>query len=147
MDAVRHGDVLLVEDDHNIREALLDALAAEGYRVHCAANGREALSALKSCTPQLILLDLMMPVMDGWQFRSEQQRDPSLARIPVIVISADHRLKDKVSALAVDAFLAKPFELDTLLATVDRYCGEAAEGAGGRSPVATGSAAASGPAA
>jgi len=122
MDALRRREVLLVEDDHNIREALLDALAAEGYRVHCASNGREALSALQSCTPRVILLDLMMPVMDGWQFRTEQQRDPSIARIPVVVISADHRVKDKISNLAVDEFLAKPFELETLLLTVDRYC-------------------------
>jgi CheY-like chemotaxis protein len=115
------GEVMVVEDDYAIRETLRDVLEEQGYRVVWASNGEEALARLKGTTPRVILLDLMMPVMDGWEFRHAQQRDPALSRIPVVVISADHGLENKVSALAVDGWLAKPFELDALLATVDRY--------------------------
>src|SRR5919206_4825152 len=115
------GEVMVVEDDFAIRETLRELLEDEGYRVVWAANGREALQRLKERAPRLILLDLMMPVMDGWEFRTAQQRDPELARIPVVIISADHALEHKVSALAVDGWLAKPFELATLLETVNRY--------------------------
>jgi CheY-like chemotaxis protein len=115
------GEVLVVEDDYAIRETLRELLEDEGYRVMWASNGKEALARLHERAPRVILLDLMMPVMDGWEFRDAQQRDPALANIPVVVISADHGLDHKVSGLGVDGWLAKPFELDALLATVDRY--------------------------
>ncbi|MFL5262818.1 MAG: response regulator [Anaeromyxobacteraceae bacterium] len=115
------GEVLVVEDDFAIRETLRELLEDEGYEVSWASNGREALELLAHRAPRVILLDLMMPVMDGWEFRVAQQRDPALARIPVVVISADHGLDQKVAALAVDGWLAKPFELDALLTTVRRY--------------------------
>jgi CheY-like chemotaxis protein len=115
-------DVMVVEDDFSIRETLRELLEDEGYRVSWAANGSEALTRLKAgVAPKVILLDLMMPVMDGWEFRSELRRDPTLADIPVVVISADHALEDKVAALQVDAVLAKPFPLRALLDTVRRY--------------------------
>jgi CheY-like chemotaxis protein len=112
---------MVVEDDFAIRETLRELLEDEGYHVMWASNGQEALARLRDHAPRLILLDLMMPVMDGWEFRIAQQRDPSLAHIPVVIISADHGLEQKVSALAVDGWLAKPFELATLLETVNRY--------------------------
>ena len=116
------GDVMVVEDDYAIRETLRELLEDEGYHVTPAANGAEALARLRSDgNPQLILLDLMMPVMDGWQFRRAIERDPELAHIPVIVISADHGLDQKAGALHVQGYLPKPFELDQLLTTVERY--------------------------
>lgn len=121
LNAARKGEVLVVEDDFAIRETLRELLEDEGYHVVWASNGREALTQLRATRPSLILLDLMMPVMDGWEFRTAQQRDPTLAGIPVIVISADHALEHKVSSLEVEGWLAKPFELDALLAAVERY--------------------------
>ncbi len=113
-----------MEDDASIRETLADLLADEGYSVSCAANGAEAFALLSSdAAPSLILLDLMMPVMDGWTFRSLQRRDPRFAGIPVLVLSAGHGGDPHaVAGLGVDAFLAKPFDLDTLVSTVHRLC-------------------------
>jgi CheY-like chemotaxis protein len=72
--------------------------------------------------PSVILLDLMMPVMDGWQFRTEQLRDPALAAIPVILISADGTVREKAAALSAAAFLRKPIDVEQLLALVRQYC-------------------------
>src|SRR5947207_15447872 len=86
--------ILIVEDDFDIREALTQILEDEGFQVRCASNGREALEvATSGPAPRLILLDLMMPVMNGWQFRAEQLKDPRLAEVPVLVISADPHLQ------------------------------------------------------
>jgi CheY-like chemotaxis protein len=116
-------EVMVVEDDQAIRESLTEVLAGEGFAVSWAANGAEALDLLHSArAPRLILLDLMMPIMDGWEFRRALRQDTALARIPVVIISADHALPQKASALAVDGYLAKPFHLDALLSTVHRYC-------------------------
>ena len=115
------GEVLVVEDDFAIRETLRELLEDEGYDVSWASNGQEALHVLSRRAPRVILLDLMMPVMDGWEFRHAQRQDPALASIPVVVISADHALEHKVAAMAVDGWLAKPFELDALLTTLRRY--------------------------
>ncbi len=117
-----NGDILVVEDDASIRDTLRELLEDEGYRVLWAENGIEALRQLRTCTPGVILLDLMMPVMDGWQLRKELQRDPALAHIPVVVVSAEHRLDRAVAALAVQGWLAKPFELQALLTTLRRFC-------------------------
>ncbi len=116
------GEVMVIEDDYAIRETLRELLQEAGYPVTGAANGREALAQLKvGHVPRLILLDLMMPVMDGLEFRAAQQLDPVLAPIPVIVISAGHE-SERIGAMAADGYLAKPFKLDALLAAVDRYC-------------------------
>jgi CheY-like chemotaxis protein len=117
------GEVMVVEDDYAIRETLRDVLEDEGFAVSSAANGQDALAHLAAGdSPRLILLDLMMPVMDGVEFRSVQQRDPRLSQIPVVVISAENGLEQTASNMAVEGFLAKPFELGALLATVQRYC-------------------------
>lgn len=116
--------ILLVEDDFAIRETVADVLSCEGFQVTCAANGAEALRRLDEATaqPGLILLDLMMPVMDGQAFRSAQRSDPRIAAIPVIVLSASAGVEATVDRMAPAAFLPKPFELDRLLHAVDRYC-------------------------
>jgi len=115
--------VMVVEDDLAVRETLRELLEEEGYRVTPACNGRDALDQLRgeSCGARLILLDLMMPIMDGWQFRAEMRADPRLSGIPVVVMSADMALDQKVLDLSVAGVLSKPVELDRLLETVHRF--------------------------
>jgi CheY-like chemotaxis protein len=108
--------VLIVEDDVDIRETLGELLESAGYEIVRAANGLEALAAARRAPPDLIVLDLMMPVMDGWQFRSAQRRDPALASVPVIAISASAGS----STIDADTYLEKPFALDRFLAEVAR---------------------------
>ena len=117
------GDLLIVEDDPDLREVLDLALTAEGYRVATASNGAEALETLKRSEPKpkLILLDLMMPVINGWEFREKQTEDPDLVGIPVVVVSAAADLPSRASDLRADAYLRKPLALDQLLATVEKY--------------------------
>lgn len=115
------GTILVVDDDDDVRAALAEVLAEEGYRVTGATNGREALDCMrKGPRPDVILLDMMMPVMDGWQFRAEQQRDPRLAAIPVVVLSASPQYATETLDCACS--LRKPVELDLLLETVARLC-------------------------
>jgi CheY-like chemotaxis protein len=118
------GTVLIVDDDKAIRETLTMILEDEGYRVNSAPHGRDALSLLRQgdIRPQLILLDLMMPVMSGWEFRAEQSRDPDLASIPVVVLSADRDITTKATSVAANGYLSKPVDLALLLATVSQYC-------------------------
>ena len=105
--------ILLVEDDEIVRRAVQMVLEWEGYHVQCANNGQEALDALRSghTLPCLILLDIMMPVLDGEQFRQEQLIDPRLASVPVIIVSAAS-FADAVSAAH---HIHKPFEVQELL--------------------------------
>jgi signal transduction histidine kinase len=111
--------LLVVEDDADIREALDGLLSMEGFRVAGCSNGREALEWLRaSPKPDIILLDLMMPIMDGWQFRVAQKDDPELATIPVLALSADSTAK--AAAIDAEAYLKKPVDYDTLIATIDR---------------------------
>ena len=111
--------ILVVEDDEDAREAMVALLKMKGYHAVPAGNGREALDYLDQApAPDLIILDLWMPVMDGWQFRSEQTRNPRLAHIPVIVVTA---LSDRADVDANEVII-KPVDVDRLLNTVDRYC-------------------------
>jgi signal transduction histidine kinase len=111
--------LLIVEDDLDIREALDGLLSLEGFRVRGCSNGREALEWLRASNrPDLILLDLMMPVMDGWQFRVLQKDDPRLSTIPVLALSADATAK--AAAIDADAYLKKPVDYETLIDTIDR---------------------------
>ena len=112
------GMVMVVEDDASIRDLVIEVLAQEGFAAVGAGNGDEALRRLRQgeFRPSLILLDLMMPVMDGWQFREQQLRDPALAGIPVVVTSA---LADDV--VDADGFCRKPFDWDALVGAVNRF--------------------------
>jgi CheY-like chemotaxis protein len=119
------GSVLVVEDDDAIREAICDLLDAEGCRAIGAVNGQEALAILRrEGQPCVILLDLMMPIMDGATFRAHQLEDPTLRRIPVAVVTAAGR--QAAAALRFDALLLKPFRIEDLLEVVGRYCREVA---------------------
>ena len=115
--------ILVVEDDDEIRETLVCVLEQRGFNVGEARNGREALDRLHDGgdAPRLILLDLMMPVMDGWQFRQAQLEDPQLARIPVVVLSAMTNLRTRGADLHAAECLAKPVDLSHLLEAVSRY--------------------------
>jgi two-component system, chemotaxis family, chemotaxis protein CheY len=115
--------ILVVDDDEDIRCALGDTLEAEGYRVVLAEDGRDALEKLRGLPelPAMILLDLMMPNMDGLQFRAAQQGDPALSSIPVIVLSADSQVKQKAATLGVAGCMAKPVRITDLLKVVERF--------------------------
>jgi CheY-like chemotaxis protein len=113
------GKILLVEDDFDLRDALIPILEYEGHQVVGAANGREALDRLRSgAKPSLILLDLMMPVMNGAEFRAEQLRDPALASIPVVVVSADPAARSKAEVMGAVGCIQKPLDIDALLSQV-----------------------------
>ena len=115
--------VLVVEDDRDVRETLERILEDDGYEVSKAADGREALNRLAGdLTPDVILLDLRMPVMDGWSFRNAQRRSSHLAHIPVVAMSADGT--SRAQAISADAFLRKPLDLDDVLTTLRRVLDE-----------------------
>lgn len=114
--------ILIVEDEHDIRAVLTEILEDEGYAVASVPNGLEALVFLREHRPQLILLDLGMPVMTGWEFREQQRLDPALADIPVIVMSATPHLSQTAAALQAANCLDKPIELNALLDMVEQYC-------------------------
>ncbi len=114
--------ILLVEDDEDVRGALAALLVGEGYEVVEAAHGAEALERLRASNFCLILLDLMMPVMNGWQFRAEQLKDPALASVPVGVVTADNGAAQKAAEVGAVGYLLKPIELPDLLAHVERCC-------------------------
>lgn len=114
------GPVLVVEDDPDQRDAVVLALQHAGYAVVAAADGFEALELLQTGTrPCLILLDLMMPEMDGVQFRKEQLKSAATADIPVVVVSAFGQ-RTRAKSLQVADYLSKPVEIDQLVAVVDR---------------------------
>jgi DNA-binding SARP family transcriptional activator len=117
------GRILVIDDDAASRETMAELLAAEGYSVACAANGWEALNHLRrSLLPHVILLDLMMPVMDGWEFRRQQLRDSALAAIPVIVLSFLVDISQDASAPGSISYLPKPVDFGRLITLVASYC-------------------------
>lgn len=104
---------MVVDDDPDIRDTLADVLEQQGFEVRVVANGHDALQLLRQdYRPSVILLDLMMPVMDGWLFRSLQRTDPDLANIPVVVISA---APSWYSPIDVHHYVAKPLDFDRLV--------------------------------
>ena len=116
-------NVLIVEDDFDIRDLLVFVLNSNGYRATGVSNGQEAISHLRQTREtSLILLDLMMPIMDGWEFRQAQQGDPALGQIPVVVLSAIDEVREQGGTLQAASYLCKPIDFGVLLETVGRYC-------------------------
>jgi DNA-binding response OmpR family regulator len=111
--------VLIVDDDADIVMMLVQVLQDEGYAVR-AAVGEEALALAADDQPDVILLDIMMPGMDGVEVCRRLRANPKSARAPVIAMSASHRLRERASQMDVDGLLAKPFDLDELLANIER---------------------------
>jgi CheY-like chemotaxis protein len=116
--------ILIVDDDAEAGEALAEILRRRGFQVMVASNGERALAAMRAarCLPSVILLDLMMPVMNGWQFRQAQLGDPRLACVPVIVLSGAPTAEDLISQLQPAGFLRKPVPLGKLLDLVEHVC-------------------------
>jgi DNA-binding response OmpR family regulator len=118
--------ILVVEDDDAIRTLLVDVLTDERYTVRAAPDGLAALSILEAWSPQLIILDQLMPRMDGAAFRSEQRTRPAIAQIPVLLLSAARDLPAQATVLDVTAIMPKPFNLDELLVITARLLDETA---------------------
>lgn len=114
--------ILVVEDDFEIRECMIELLRDERHAVVTAENGQQALDLLEAgLRPCVILLDLMMPIMDGWEFRRRQRARPDLATIPVVVVTGAG-VETRGADLDPFQLLTKPFDLDRLLETVERIC-------------------------
>lgn len=111
--------MLVVDDDPSIRRLVIATLKREGYEFAEAANGREALERMRTDNPDVVVLDLMMPIASGWDVLQERVRDPNLSRIPVIIVSAN-REPELINALdkGICAFLPKPFDINALSALV-----------------------------
>jgi CheY-like chemotaxis protein len=116
--------VLIVEDDPEIRETLKEIIELEGYTAFTAPDGRKALELLRGSAqrPCLVLLDLMMPVMNGWELLDLREQDLKLATIPVVVVSA---AGERAQGTSASGHIKKPVDIDVLLKTVRQYCGEA----------------------
>jgi CheY-like chemotaxis protein len=119
-----YARALIVEDDADTREALALVLEVGGLTVTAAADGRQALDYLRSHQPPaFVLLDLMMPGMDGWEFLAQKRRDPVLAAVPVVIVTAAADLgPDAARALGAEAVVHKPADPKDLLAAVGHYC-------------------------
>ncbi|TMD61522.1 MAG: response regulator [Chloroflexi bacterium] len=111
--------VLVVEDDASILDVVRSALEAEGYDVRTATNGKEGLERLADGKVSLVLLDMRMPVLDGWQFAKELKR--RAIDVPVVVMTAAQNARHWAEEIGADAYLSKPFDLDDLLAAVARH--------------------------
>jgi CheY-like chemotaxis protein len=124
-----NATILVVDDDYDVRHGIAEILEDEGYLPAMAANGAEALQMLRlGLRPRLILLDLMMPVMDGETFCRTWRTDADLQAIPVVIISADAAAKEKSHNCGATALLRKPVQLKTLLDTAEKYAGPPADG-------------------
>jgi DNA-binding response OmpR family regulator len=112
--------VLVVEDDENLREMMAQLLTLEGFDAEVASNGQDALNKAHAYRPSVIVLDMMMPVMDGWEFCIRQRRDSEIAAIPVIILSAAPL--ERLTTVGADTVLQKPFDYEGLLAAVRAHC-------------------------
>lgn len=117
-------DIVIVEDDSDVREALEEVLNEEGYQTQGFADGARALATMQQMTapPRLILLDLMMPKMNGWQFREAQQEVPEVRSISTVILSADANVAQNLQSLGAAGYLRKPIHIQTLLELVERFC-------------------------
>ncbi len=111
--------ILIVDDEAHIVEMVKARLKANDYDIVTASNGEEALSAARENTPDLILLDVVMPVMDGWTCVREKKKDPAIKDIPVIMLTGKEALKDMFELEGVKDYIVKPFESDELLAKIE----------------------------
>lgn len=119
MDKLPLKTILVIEDDHDTRVSLRQQLEAAGYYVFSAADGRQGLELLRRIKPPcLVLLDLVMPLMDGQEFIKAMDADHTLHLIPVVVVTA---FPDKAKTVVATAFVHKPLDLNTLLNTVQKY--------------------------
>ena len=127
---MNNREVLVVEDDNDLRESLCQALRDNGFSVVSATNGQQALEVLHGGSrPAVILLDLMMPVLNGWELRDALRDDPRLADIPQLVISAYmDEAEQHVLALPPDDCIRKPFHIRILLEAIERHCAAANQG-------------------
>jgi DNA-binding response OmpR family regulator len=116
-----HPYVLVVDDDPAIRGLVADALRSEGYLVDLAAHGREALEAMRVRRPATVVLDLMMPVMDGFSFIEACHKERLCDDVPIVVISAVQDALRRITEVPIHACIAKPFDLDNLIRTVGLY--------------------------
>jgi CheY-like chemotaxis protein len=116
--------ILLVEDDEDIRETLRELLEGEGYEVLFAENGQIGLDKLSQTIilPNLILLDLMMPIKDGFQFCAEKDANPKIAHLPVIVMSADGHIRENKQRVNARAYLKKPLDIYEIIEIVEKFC-------------------------
>ena len=116
------ANILVVEDNDDVREMMAVTLELEGHEVSTAVNGRDALNKLRAGErPCVILLDLMMPVMNGWEFRDALERDPILKSVPVVIVSA--ATAELLHNADAAAYLAKPLDMEQLLHVVGGFCG------------------------
>jgi DNA-binding response OmpR family regulator len=114
--------ILIVDDDPDILQTLALCLSTEGYKILMASNGREALDVVENERPSVILLDLMMPVMNGWDFRRKQRETPAFANIPVLLMSAGAHMATVSGELNAAGYVTKPVEMSDLLAVVQQHC-------------------------
>jgi len=119
-------EILIIEDDSEIRNTMIDFLEDEGFVVRAAENGAQGISILQESEtlPGLIFLDIMMPVMDGIEFRSTQLKDVNYSKIPTVIFSADGRVNQKVDTAGTVEVLKKPVELDDVINLANKYCSE-----------------------
>jgi DNA-binding response OmpR family regulator len=117
--------ILIVDDDPAIRDVVADILRMSDYRVKTACNGAEALDNIRNDRPAAVLLDLMMPVMDGWEFLRQYTCETCVAPVPVVIMSAARDASAVARELGAHAFLGKPFEIETILAVVGSVAREA----------------------
>jgi CheY-like chemotaxis protein len=117
------GSILVVDDDEDLREALMLTLSDEGYSVMGVGSAREALAHLRDGKPpSLILLDMVMPGMDGWELRLELKKQRATAAIPIVLLSAHNNVRDAALALGAADYLRKPVRIENLLEIAGRYC-------------------------
>ena len=112
------GCILVVDDERDIRDTIAELLEEEGFAVEEAGDGAEALAKARDCHPAVVLLDLMMPGMNGWEFRREQMQDQALSDIPVVLVSGAGDVQHEARQLGARAFLVKPFRSGQLLSTL-----------------------------
>jgi DNA-binding response OmpR family regulator len=124
--------ILIVDDDPSIRDVVSDILEMSDYRVKTACNGAEALDDIRDDRPAAVLLDLMMPVMNGWEFLRKYRCEEPVAQVPVVIMSAARDASVMACELGAQAFLSKPFEIETILAVVGQVASEASHSGDGR---------------